>query len=326
MNLQTLQYTVYEQLGFEVVANVPTVVRDRVLRYLNSTQREVLTKKGIGTKLRRASMNFSTVAGSPYAVLPQSAVSIFGVTDRTNGNALDTATIAEIEMMDPHQTSTAAHPRAFAVVSFNAQVAKDPSAAGQLTAVSDDAADGATKTVFVEVERTGGYFRAASVALNGVTPVNVGPADSLTVSKFYIALAAGGTTTAAGNILLKDGAGNEIARIPPTRSYPRYTKLQLYPIPSAVAVLHVDVELHIEDMAQASDEPYLPEDFHDILESGALKREYKKREKITLYKLEDARGRERVAEMRMFLNRNLLPQSERLMRFSQLGPYFPPGT
>lgn len=325
MDLATLEQTVYELLGFD--PPVPQAVINRVRRYINATQRELMGKKGIGSMLRRKTLPLSTVASTPTCVLPQSAVGVYGVVDRTNNTPLTYLSMPDQRYSDPGQLSLG-NPYAYDIFDYASHVAKDPSAAGQLTAVSDSASDGATKKVFVEVTRTGGYFQAGNIALNGLTPVNVGPTDSVYVLKFYISLTGGGPTTATGNILLKDGAGNEIARITPTRSYARYTRLQLYPIPSSVLTLYADVDVHIEDLTQASDTLYIHEDFCDVLECGALKKEYKKREKINLYKLEDERWRKRVAELRSYLNKStgavLNPDHPR--RFSQLGPNYPPGT
>ena len=104
--------------------------------------------------------------------------------------------------------------------------------------------------------------------------------------------------------------------------------IYLYPTPSSDQTLYADVDLHIEDMVQASDSPRIPEDFQDLLEAGALMREFKKREKLELYNIERARWFQRRAELRNFLNRETgaVVSERRIRRFSQLGPYYPPGS
>lgn len=325
MDLATIQQTVYENCGWD--PPVPAPVIARVLRYINVTQRELMGKKGIGPRLRKATLSCATVASSPFVALPQSAVGVYGVTDRTNNTPLQLMTLQDQRFNDPGQVSSG-NPYAYDILGYNSQVAKDPSAAGQLTAISDSASDDSLKKVFVEVVRTGGYFQTGSIALNGVASVNVGPTDSLYVLKFYISAATGGQATATGNIILKDGAGNELSRITPGRTYARYTRLNLYPVPSAALTLYAEVDLHIEDMTQASDQPYVPEDFVDLFEIGALKREFKKREKVALYKIEEERWRKRVAELRSWLNRpsGAVLNDHHVRRFSQLGPNFPAGT
>lgn len=327
MDLAELQQTIYDNLN--ITGTVPSTDIARVLRRLNQVQREVLSRKGIGPKLRRATLTCATVASSPYVVLPQSAVHLYTLMDRTNNTPLAYSSLDNIRYNDPGNVSSS-NPYSYDILNFNSQVARDPSAAGQLTVVSDSASDDTTKTAFIEVTRTGGYFQATSVALNGVTPANLGPTDSLYVLKFYLSLSTGGETTATGNIILKDGAGNELARVPPTRRYARYTRLILFPVPSSAITLYADVDLHIESLSQASDEPYLPEDFHDILEHGVMRMEYNKKEKSAQYDRADRRFNMRIAELRSWLNRPtgtvLNANRGRRVSFSALGPNFPPGS
>lgn len=329
MNLQQIENTLYDRLGFDI-ANPETVVTTRLRRYVNDTYRRILGTRGCG-KLRRRTLTFSSVASSPYAVLPQAATNLYTIQDRTNNWLLDPWTLNDLRGRDPGLTSGTANPYAFVVVNYASPVAKQPADASELFAKSDAASDGATKTVQLEGLTTGGYTRTASVAMNGTTAVSLGATITswTDVTKFYLAPSSGTTlVTAAGNVTLHEdsGAGTELARITIGRAFPRYTLLHLYPTPATAQTYYADVDLHIEDMSSLADEPLLPEDFHWILVEGALEMEF-----VRLGRTEDARDRRSVikggvSDMKLFLRRKGGNPMPRDMRFSQLGSYYEPGT
>src|SRR5260221_8494845 len=118
--------------------------------------------------------------------------------------------------------------------------------------------------------------------MNGLTAVSFGATLTwLQITKFYIQLGTGATTTAVGNVTLNSvsGLGAELSRITAGHSYARYSRLHLHPTPTQVNTYYADVVLHVEDLANADDEPFLPEDFHYLLKVGAKRKEYDKREK-----------------------------------------------
>lgn len=336
MDLYSIQNTIYDSVGImsTIAAGNPEAnAITRIARYINLAYHQVHGKKGM-RKLRRALLTFSTVANSPFVVLPQAAVRLLTLSDRVNNIPYEELTMEEIRYRDPGLKSTSATPSAYAVIGMNSAVAADPSASGQCTVVSSSATDtGATHQAYGEFITAGGYpaLQAAlgvPVNLNGLTPVNIGPADAIAVQKFYTGQAAvAGPSAAVGVLSLKDGAGNVIATIGPGRTMARYTRLHLFPVPSAVIPIYADVELHIENLTNQSDEPILPEDFHDVLVSGALYREYKKRNQITLYREEKAEFNQRVAELRSWINKpsGVVLNGSRGRQFSQLGPWFPNG-
>lgn len=334
MDFYTIQNTIYDSLGITNTtasgspeANAIT----RIARYINLAYHQVHGKKGM-RKLRRALLTFPTVANSPFVVLPQAAVRLLTISDRVNNIPYEELTMEEIRWRDPGLKSSSATPSAYAVIGMSSAVAADPSASGQCTAVSSSAADtGLTHIVYGEFIKAGGYPAVDSINLNGVTPVNLGPADAIAVQKFYTGQSAGavlGPSAAVGIITLKDGAGNVLSTIGPARTFARYSRLHLFPVPSTVITLYADVELHIENLVNQADEPILPEDFHDVLVSGALYREYKKRSMITLYREEKAEFNQRVAEMRAWINKpsGAVLNNSRNRQFSQLGPWFSNGS
>lgn len=325
MNLAGLQATLYDRLSYQ--SSPATAIVDRLLRFLNETQREILSKRGC-SRLRRTVLPFSSVANSPFAVLPQSAVRILAIVDRTNGRPLEEITLADLRSRDPMLTQTASIAYEYVINNLSAPLAQDPTAAATLFTVSDAAGDGNTKKVFVEGVITGGYYRTASVALNGITEATLGITNWIALTKFYIALAAGGATSAAGNIILTQGsAGTELGRIPIGKQFARYSRVQLHPTPTGVATYYADVELHIEDMAQAGDEPYLPEDFHWLLVAGTLMKEYQKRQDSTQWGIESRRFKDGFGDLIAFCRSATgVSQGRGGIRFSQLGPQYPSGS
>jgi hypothetical protein len=318
MTLTEIEAECYRQLGF---ASSPAAdVTTRIRANINLIHRRVLRKKSM-SQFRQALLPMTTVASSPFAVLPQSAVEILNIAYRASDRNLVEVSLAEIRSYDPGVDSTSSDPTHFAVVNYSSPVARQPADASQLLVDSDSASD--TSTAYIECIRTGGYYRATSAQMTGTTAVNLGPSDTIEVRKFYMAAVAVGTVT-----LVEDSeGGTELARIPIGRNKPRYTMLHLYPYPSDALTLYVDCELHIEDLANANDEPLFHEDYHEILVSGALEKEYIKREKPALAKEHRVAMATGIAELQLWVHRN--PGAWREMngpRWSQLGPYFPVGS
>lgn len=325
VNLAELEATVYDRLSFDAVPDATTVTRLR--RYLNQEHHLLMGKRQMAP-FRRSVLTFSTIANSPNVALPQAVSRIYSIQHRSNSRRLDEITLDALRDMDPGQVSGSGTPEAFIVTNYAAAVYRQVPSANQITVSSSSATDGATKTATIEGLTTGGYPRTASIALNGTSAVNFAGSDWIEIRKFSISLTAGGATTAAGIVTLYYGAtatpGTELSIIPVGRAYPRYTQLHLFPYPTSAVTLYADVELQIEEMATASDEPYLPEDYHEILVEGALMRDYERREQMALYGQAKARKKELWNDLCLFLARQTTDMRER--RWSQLGPYFPPGS
>lgn len=328
MDLAQIEAKLYGRLTFTTAPDAIVIARLR--GYVNSTHRQLLAKKNMA-QYRFGILPFSCIAGTPFVALPQAVTRVSTIQDRTNQRTLDPITLLDIRREDPGLILTSAFPYAWAKVNLAAAVAIQPSVASELFVKSTAAGDGATKTAFLEGLTTGGYYRTASVALNGVTAVSFGATitDWIEVQKFYIALTAGGETTAAGSVTLNQtsGAGTELARIPIGRAYPRYSVIQLYPFPSAIVPYFADVELHVEDMAQATDEPLIPEDYHELMVIGPLMREYQRRRWPVEYAEAKAEWKDLWGDLCVYASRPGAPAAVRGMsRFSQLGPYYPAGS
>lgn len=328
MNLDTLEQTLYDRLGF---ASTPQAAVVRRLRsHLNQTQRAILRRRPMAA-YRRSILTFTSVANSPFAVLPQAVTRIFAIQDRTNQRNLDEISLGALRDLDPGLTQSSSFPYAYVLMNPSSAVIQQPTVAGAIYVTSTVAGDDGTKTVRVEGIVTGGYPRIDSVALNGAAVVQIGISTGwINLRKISISLTSGaGPTTALGNISILGGAAGAelLSVIPPGRSLPRYSQIQLFPVPTGLSTYYADVELHIEDLATDSDEPLIPEDFHEILIEGALMREFEGQEENPLYDRAKIRYREVWVELCQHAARSADQDAEMIStRWSQLGPYFPAGS
>jgi hypothetical protein len=317
MTLAEIEASLYDTLGFKSLPETPVV--NRLRRYINQGYRVVMAKKGIGSRLRRQLLTFTTVANTPWAVLPQAATKVFYVSDRTNNRLLTQVSLGYERARDPNLAFSTATLYGYVPYNLASPVAQDPDVAGQLTVVSTDASD--VGVAYIQGVRTGGYPFSQSVTMGGTTPTAIGPTDTIAVQKFYL------SSVAVGDITLKDAGSNTLSVIPIGRTKARYTRLHMVDKPSSAVVLTVDAELFIYDLANPTDEPIFHEDFHDILEHYACGQEYKKRDKASLYGIEMTESKQRIAELRDWMWRPSGSDGERHpMPMSQLGPYFPAGT
>src|SRR5262245_3651569 len=137
MTLAEMEASLYDTLGYKSSPD-PEVV-NRLRRYINQAYRRIISKKGIGNKVRKQTLPFTTVANNPFVALPQAVVKVRLIVDRTNGRVLYDLTSMEAKMRDPRQAFTTGTPYAFVPYNLQSPVLLDPSAAGQLTVTSTSA-------------------------------------------------------------------------------------------------------------------------------------------------------------------------------------------
>lgn len=330
MNLSEIQADVYRRLGF---ASVPDpAVSTRITALINETQREILAEPGMEALLYDA-MTFASVASTPTYSLPPAVARIRQLYDTSNRMVLRPRSLAWYRSAYPSPTAVTGIADSWVELG-NTAVASQPSDASELFVKSSSASDNGTKTAFIEGYITGGYFRSASVALNGITAVSFGATITtwIEVTKFYIALTAGGTTTAAGTITINEdsGAGTELARIGIGQSYATYRKIALAICPSSAITYAVDFERDIQDMSQATDQPLLPERFHRLLAIGARMREYEKQDQAR-YQAAQAEYLYGLKKLKFFVYSQAvgtpnLRGAAQPTRVSRLGAWFPADT
>lgn len=317
MTLGELEQVIYDQLGS---GGRDQVFNRRIRGRINMVHRELLSLKRIGPRLRFAYLPFTTVASSSYAVLPQAVAQLRGIVDVTNNQPLSEMSLGEQLEEDPGETFTG-NPRRYSVLDMASPVALQPSAACELFLDSDSASD--TAEAVVHGITSDGQQRIQRVIMTGTTEVSL--SSSITtwihVSNFYI------TASAVGHvILLQETGGTELSRISPGQTKPRYTLLRLFPSPSTAMTLYAAVLRRVDDMTEIFDEPMIPEDYHWVIESGVLLKEFSKKEKSSLYDREFARYRAGIAELRQFVSKQTAPTLEGKLQWSQLGPWFEAGT
>lgn len=318
MNLTLLQSQLYDRLGYS--SSPSADVTTRLTGYLNEAQRRLVATRGL-TRLRRTVLTATCVANSPFMVMPQACVRIAGIQNRTTQRSLKELMLAEVRYLDPGLTRATSDPEAYAILNIACPVSAQPADASTVYVKSDSSADVAV--AYIEGIRTGGYFRSEQVTMTGTTAVAFTTTDWIDIQKFYLASPAQGTV----QLLEDSGSGNVLSTIPKGRQMARYTLLHLYGTPSSSLTFYCDVERHIEDMANAGDEPYLPEDYHWLLMTGARMMEYEKRKDWSAYGNMRTEWNNGIGELKSWVRtRTDDGKTPYPSRFSQLGPYYPAGS
>lgn len=307
----------YQRLGWGTspAADITT----RVDQFINDTVKEILSDKSVQKLRREQNLAFATVSDVGLTALPQAATAIHAIKDTTNRRALDEVSTDWIDARDPGRAFSSSTPIAYAIVGYSKPFTRQPSASGQLTVRSSSASD-TTQTAYVEVMTATGYVRAMSVVLTGTSAANIGPADSLKVLDFYI------SAVGVGEVYLSDAAANELGRIGIGRTRARYTIIELYQKPAGVFTLYADVDLAIQPLVNATDEPLIPEDFDEAVIHGVRKREYQKREKFDLAGACDRDFQKVMNKLRLHTATKTALDAHSRPGFSQLGPMYPSGS
>lgn len=244
---------------------INTLTKQRCIDYLNDGQRKILSAKRFA-RLRDAVIPLTSVAEqADYVVIGMSKpLRIWDTTNQWNLSEM-----SEEQYRVNNVTAVSGTPEFFVWRGLKA-VAKQPSDASSVFVKSTAAGD-TTQTCYIEGVITGGYQRSVSVTLTGTTAVNVSSAVStwIRIDKFYLSAVGAGTIT-----LHEDsGSGTELAQIVIGQTSTPYQQLTLWRTPSAVISYLMDVTREITDLAQDTDVPILPSDFHDVLLSYAKREE-----------------------------------------------------
>lgn len=328
MNLADIEAVVYDRLSYGASPDSSKIAEVR--RNINTGYLQLLGKPALAV-LRRQLLTFSSIASTPFAVLPQAAIDVLSVADRTRNWLLTPISTDNIRFDDPGLTM-GGYPYAFAKYNLQAAVTRQPSTASQLWAKSSAAGDGGTKTLYVESVRSDGSLGVDSVALNGTTAVQVGTlATHTTVSKVWIALTTGGgATTAVGTISLHEGSGTgtQLSSIFPGRGAARFSLLHFYPTPSSADTYTADCKLLVTPLANGGDEPLIPIDYRFVLAHYAIMAGCQGRENSATYQMARAEYRDVAGELILFASKLSEPQTLHtgIPRYSQLGAYFPAGS
>lgn len=317
MNLSELLADCYRRT--DQPSSPAAAVTTRLTSFLNTTHRQLLGLPGLDRQ-RDDTLTFASVSGQSLYGLPPAIVRVESITDRTTMLKLELRTLDDIRSSDPGLVSSG--PSDSYIMRGVQQVQTQPTAATGLWIVSSSASD-TTQSVKVETVRTGGYLFSGAATLNGTTRVQVGTfTDHVEVDKFYL------SAVGVGFISLFDAAaaGNELARIPIGGTYARYQGIQLYPTPSSAITYYVDYVREIADMANATDQPLLPVDFHYLLVEGALIKEWTKANDADRRAMAEKDYAKGLSALKYFVNCPpdlLLSRSGQMAERSRFGAYFP---
>lgn len=274
MTLTNILADLYRRLGY--ASSPASEVSARLTAFVNQIHREIVSRPGLEKLLRGdAPITFASVNGQAIYALPQAVAGVAAITDRTTQIRLSLVTQDYIRDADPGLVLSGP-PDCYAFTGIQA-VSVQPSAAAEIFVKSTAAGD-TTQTAYIEGIRTGGYFKALSVTLNGTTAVSLSAsfADFIEITKFYLSATAVGTVT----LTQTSGVGTELARIAIGQTFARYQGIQLWPTPASAITYYVDYARTLPDMSNTTDEPLLPDDFHWLLVEGALVKEWTKKDDL----------------------------------------------
>lgn len=274
MNLGSILQDLYRR--FNYTANpVPKTITDRLTYFVNETHRELCSLPGM-ERLRDDVVAVTAYNGVARTGLPPIVARIHAITDRTNNHSLEPVPLKLLRVTDPAQAFVGGYPLRYAVIG-NQAVYRQPGGnvplAGGLWAASTSASD-TTQKVFVQSVVTGGIPAQPTIAgtiLTGTARVQIGSLTThIEVTKFYL------DQPCLGTVSLYDAAaaGNELGVIPISQTASRYLAVEWFPIQQQDTIEYVDYERQITEMADPSDEPLLPPDFHQLVGVGARMREY----------------------------------------------------
>lgn len=264
MTFQGLKQDAFARLSF--ASSPASEVDTRIGRYVNRWHRKILSMPCFRS-FRRVQVTQASVADTfDYGI---ALAELYYITERTNDIRLRKRTEDWWRKTYPDPTADTGTPGYWVPLGYT-RTQRRPSDASELFVISTSGSD--TGTAYVEAIRSGGYPRSLSVTMTGVTGVSLSTAitDIVDVVGFYVSAAAAGTIT-----LREDsGTGTVLSTIPIGASYPRFLRYALAPTPSAAITYYLDGLADIVDMAQTTDRPLTPEDFHDLLVDGAVHDEW----------------------------------------------------
>ena len=277
-------------------ATSSTLVSATATRYqeaLNETHRAILRMPGF-EQLRRATVTFASVADTQQYALPMDGIArVERIFETTNDRSLQYHDIGWLRANDPDPVSGTSW--AWIPAGFQ-EVHTQPSDASQVFVKSTSTSDATTTTAssstdvtaYVEGIITGGYARTTNVAMTGTSAVSLSSAitNFIRITKFYL------STAASGTVLSKIAVGDSRAQ---------FYSVFLYPTPSSVITYTADILRTVPDMSNDTDEPLLPEDFHDVLVDGAELRELTKQDDPNRWVLLQQRYNDGVRDLRSFV-------------------------
>jgi hypothetical protein len=318
MTRNDIEQGVYRWLNKET-GSPNSATQTRIRAFVNAEVREVLSLSGM-ERLRPVTATFASVANQPQYGLPLEFAKVSRIVDQDNYARLFERDVDWLRSVQPNPDTSSSTPAAYVPYGYQA-VQLQPSNASELFAKSSGA--DTTQTVYVEGFVTGGLPRIASVVLNGTTAVSLSASITTweVVTKFYV------SAVGVGVISLHEdsGAGTTLAQLAIGKTSSRYQAIILWPTPSSVRTYHIDGYAALNDLAQDTDVPPCPEDFHELFVYGACYRECIKTDDPRTASFKQLRD-EKLRALKGWLNASastrIVPGMSE-MGWSNLGGFYP---
>jgi len=297
-----------------------TATQNRLVDFLNERNRKILSLPGTEA-LRRVSLSLTNTTSVARLAFKEVA-RIHRVYEATNDRYLEPMTLDEYRRQSPDSTSATGTPTHYVWYGLES-VARQPPTADKGLYVYSSAAGDTTQTVYVEGTLVRNFPFAASATLAGVTQTLVGTATTWErVNRWYLSAAAAGYVA-----LIHDTSITpyELASIVPGQTETRYSVILLWPTPTDALSYTVDASRHVSNLAQNTDQPDLPEDWHDLVLYGALMDEYQHMNDPR-YDIARSEYQERLAQFKYWLAASSAGSGLMAQEPSQLGAWYPAGT
>ena len=153
-------------------------------------------------------------------------------------------------------------------------------AADTIYVVSSSTSDGSSFNVIVEGRNSSGEVVREQITLNGTT--NVTSSNTFAASGL-LNVSKSAQTTGTISVYRTTGA-TLLAELEPEQLAPRYKRISLYPIPSAVVTMYLEYYENFRPMVNDTDVSQIPTKWNWVLREGALSRawEYKQSEQLAV--------------------------------------------
>jgi hypothetical protein len=319
MNLRELTDGVLDHFNYSTDGS--SDARQRVVRHMNEWHRRILAKPGMD-RLRQSSISVTSVASTNTIAVPESVGKILRVYDAANRITLQERFFDWYRFAAPDPTAHEGTSTVWVPMGDAGCAALSATTGTGIWVVSTSASD--TQRVTIEGVRLGGYVWNDTVALTGVTRVQVGSlVDWTEITKVTLDMDAVGSVS----VYKVNAAGTALATIPPGKRQSHYRLIALWPTPSAAVAYTIDHQRNILDMTAESDSPLIPDDFHWLLDRGAKVNEYERTDdkRLGVCRLDLERG---IAELRasMATRDVFVPARTSLGRISRINGWCPADT
>lgn len=269
--------TTFDELADYVASTIrETQINSLIRSFLNLTQQEIWGFHPWTFKRRKTT--FATVASQETYVLDEEIDQIRVLRQRTSPTKLLQVPDPLFYALQPDPEGGASgHPRLYRLweeTGFKAQL----TAAGTVGVVSSSTSDGSAFTVRIIGRNSSDEVVAETLTLNGTTTVT--SATSWAVDGL-LQVSKSAQTTGTLTVSATTG-GATVAELAPEDLAPRYKRISLYPIPSAVITMYLEYDERLRLMVHDADAPQLDKKWVAVLLDGTFAKawEYKQNERL----------------------------------------------